>query len=228
MKVVFKLGGSIFAPKKIDTAFLKKLVSKIFEFSQKNEIAIVVGGGSLSREYDKLGRIFTQNEDLLDLIGIFAARLNAALLTAALGKNAAAEIPRNEKEFLRIAKKSPGKIIVAGGFRPRQRTDAVAVEIAKAWHANLVIKGTDVPCVYDKDPKKYKNAKPIKNISYEELLRIARESTQRANKPVIMDLEGAKILRKNRIKLAVVSGSDLANLQKVFEGKEFRGTRVGF
>lgn len=84
MKIVLKIGGSILMPKEVDVNFIKKLAAKLTQWAKKHEIAVVIGGGALSRDFDKIGRKITKDEDFLDLLGIYASRLNAALLIAAL------------------------------------------------------------------------------------------------------------------------------------------------
>ena len=227
MKIVLKIGGSIIMPKQIDVNFIKKLAAKLSQWAKRHEIAVVVGGGALSREFDKIGRKFTKDEDYLDLLGIYASRLNAALLVAALGNSACPVIPRSEVEFLDMTLKFPQKVIVCGGFRPKQRTDAVAVEIAKVWSADYVIKGTNVDYVYDKDPKKNKNAKPIKQMSFDDLRKYA-DQTHKANQPTIMDFVSAGMIASDRIKVAVLNGKNLENIEKFLNREECKGTKIGF
>ncbi len=214
-------------PKQVDLNFVKKLAVHLIEWAKKHEIAVVIGGGALSREIDKIGRKITKDEDFLDLLGIYASRLNAALLIAALENSACPVIPRSEVEFLDLTLKYPQKIIVCGGFRPKQRTDAVAVEIAKVWNADYVIKGTDVDYVYDRDPKKSKNAKPIKEMSFDDLRKYA-DKTHKANQPAIMDYVSAGMIANERIRVAVVNGKNLGNIEKFLNRQEFKGTRIGF
>ncbi|MFH1424943.1 MAG: UMP kinase [archaeon] len=227
MKAVLKFGGSILAPNSVDFEFLEKLASSVSNWSAEHELAIVVGGGKLSREFGKAGKKFTKDPRLLDLIGIQASRFVASTLISALDQNACPEVPRSEAEFIALTKAHPGKIIVAGGFRPGQRTDAVAVEIAKTWGAELVVKGTDVDYVYDSDPKKNKDAKPLETISYEELKKLGDQEHE-ANKATIMDKVAAEMLAESKIKMAIVNGKDLANIEKILSNQEFTGTRIGF
>jgi len=228
MKVVIKLGGSVFIQEGLNKALLIKLVTKLKEWSTNHEIAVVVGAGELNRKYADVCREFTKNEDLVDLFGIHVARMNASILIAALDGLACDNIPRSEEEFLVLAEKNPSKIIIAGGFRPKQRTDAVAVEIAKAWGADLVIKGTNVDYVFDKDPNKSEDAKPIKEISYAELEKMVNVGEFKAASPTIMDRTAAGILVKEKIKVVILNGSDLENIGKVLAGEDFNGTKVGF
>jgi len=228
MKAVLKLGGSVFSAEGVDRDFLETVSSKIGEWARVHQIAVVVGGGKISREYGELGRKFTSDEDLLDTVGIMASRVNASLLLAALGDLAATEIPKSEEEFINISEKNPGKVIVAGGFRPGQRTDAVSAEIAEVWGAEMVIKCTDVDYIYDKDPNKFEDAKKLESVSFEELKKLAGSEEHRANVSTIMDPVAAKILSEKGIKAAVVNGKDLENIGRILDGKEFKGTRVGF
>ena len=227
MKVVIKIGGSILVPKEFDTAFAKKLAEKLKEWSRKHEIAIVIGGGKLSREFGEIGRKITDDEDFLDLIGIYASRLNAAMVIASLGNSACPVIPRSEIEFLEASDKFKGKIIVCGGFRPKQRTDAVAVEVANEWKADFVIKCTNVDYVYNKDPNKHKDAKPIKELSFEEIKEYA-DKEHRANQPTIMDAVSAAMIAKEKVKVAVLNGKKLENIEKFLNREDFKGTRIGF
>lgn len=228
MKAVLKFGGSILAPKSgVNVDFIKELSQFLIEQSKKHELAVVVGAGKLSREYGEIGRKFTQNEDLLDMIGIMVARLNASLLITALGDHACPKVPHSEEKFLNLSKEYPGKIIVSGGFRPRQRTDAVAIEIAEKWGAEIVIKGTNVNYVYDKDPNKFTDAKPLKNISYEQLKELG-DQKHMANSATIIDSKASKLLAEKKMKLAIVNGTKLDNIAKILAGKSFVGTKIGF
>jgi len=223
MRAVLKFGGSVF-----EGEFIHQAADRLKAWSKGHKLAVVVGGGKLSRDFGALGRELTSDEDLLDSIGIFSARLNASLLIAALGDDACPEIPRSEDEFMRLAEKYPNKIIVSGGFRPKQRTDAVAVEIAQAWGAEVVVKGTDVDYAYDRDPKQFEDAKPLEEVSFEELERMVSSTEYKANAPTIMDRAAAALLRENNIKVAIVNGRDLGNIENILEGKDFKGTKIGF
>jgi uridylate kinase len=210
-----------------DIEFIREFSTFLITQSQDHKLAVVVGAGKYSREFGKLGREFTPDEDRLDVIGIMVARVNASILICALGDYACPEIPRSEEEFLQLTKKYPDKIIVSGGFRPRQRTDAVAVEIAKEWGADLIIKGTDVDYVYDKDPGKFDNAKPLKEVSFETLQSLG-DHDHVANSSTIIDSKASEILVKNNIKLAIINGKNLENVAKILSGDNFKGTKVGF
>ncbi len=226
MKAVLKIGGSVIAeePLKLD---IKKLVQFLKKWSKNHELTVVVGGGRTSRALDTVARSFTDKEELLDNVGIYASRLNASVLIAALDGKACSKIPRNEKEFSKLSEDFKGKIIVSGGFRPGQRTDAVSVQIAKTWGADTVFKCTNVDYVYDKDPLTNPDAKPIEKMTFKTLRKLA-DKTEKANSPTIMDKVAADMLLEEDIKLIVLDGRNLSNIGKALNGKEFRGTKIGF
>jgi uridylate kinase len=150
------------------------------------------------------------------------------MLISALGEIACPEIPRSEAEFSELTKKYPEKIIISGGFRPRQRTDAVAVEIAKTWGAKMIIKGTNVDYAYDKDPNEFENAKPLKKLTFAELRKLGDQEHTQACAPTIMDAKASELLVKEKIKIAIVNGKNLENIAKILAGEKFTGTQVGF
>ena len=53
-KVVISVGGSAINPGKIDIRFLKELKRVVLNFSRRNKVILVCGGGYLAREYINL------------------------------------------------------------------------------------------------------------------------------------------------------------------------------
>jgi predicted uridylate kinase len=117
----------------------------------------VVNRGSTARHYISMARRLGVNESWSDLLGINISRINALLLNALLGDITYNYIPRNVDEVLTAW--SSGKVVTLGGLQPGQSTNAVAMIIAELVGADLVVNATDVDGVYDKDPKKYSDAK---------------------------------------------------------------------
>lgn len=82
---VISLGGSIIAPRGVDTGFLKgftRLVEGYLEADEARKLIIVCGGGSLARDYQAALRevaVEPRSEDL-DWVGIAATRVNGELL----------------------------------------------------------------------------------------------------------------------------------------------------
>lgn len=227
MRIVFDMGGSVLCPDGIpDMKYIKKFSKFVIDLKRKkHRIIVVTGGGKVAKSYIEAARKFKPDEDTLDFIGILGTRMNAMILISALGKHAYDRLVKN-KERLEEAIKS-GKVVVMGGTVLRQTTDAVSVAAAEFFKANLIIIGTDVKGIYDKDPDKHKGAKLLKSISAKELYEMVKVKKHRAGPLTIMDPIAAKLLEQTRIKTIVLNGKDFKNMKKVIQGKKFTGTVIG-
>jgi len=219
---VFSLGGSVFCKEEIDITFLKKFKSFILKWiKKKKKFLIFVGGGKTARIYQKAGRKFGVKNEQLDWIGIFATFLNAQLIKSIFGNFAFEKILSDPTKKIKTKK----KIIIFGGWKPGRSTDYDCVLAAKTFKVKRVINLSDIDYVYDKDPKKFKDAKPLKRISFDDLLKIiGKEWIPGANLP--FDPEAAKIAKNEKIKVIILNGKNLKNLEKVFLEKKFKGTLI--
>ena len=224
MKVVISVGGSILVPSDIDTAYIKDFAKLANELSNKHKIAIVTGGGRTARKYISPAREFGASEIFCDMIGISATRLNARLLSAAIGDKANMEPPR---EFMTAMKAFDfGKLVVMGGTHPGHSTDAVSALLAEYVGADLLINASDVDGIYDKDPGKHKDAKRYERIPIDKLVDMVKSYSAGAGKYELVDILAAKIIQRSKTKTIFVNGRDLKNLKNAIEGKKFTGTVV--
>jgi len=226
MRIVFGIGGSIICPRGLpDVLYLKRLSRFMVKLRQKHEIIIIIGGGKMTKDYIKTTRKLKPSENLLDQMGILGTRMNALTLVAALGKHAYPKVVENKEELEHgIASK---RIVVLGGTVPGQTTDAVAVAAAKFFRADLLIIGTNVKGVYDKDPHKYRNANMLPKISPKEVYRMVRAKKHMAGPIGVMDQVAAKLLVDTRIKTVFLDGRKLDNMKNALQGKKFTGTVIG-
>ncbi|MEM4311087.1 MAG: UMP kinase [Nitrososphaerales archaeon] len=201
MNIVVKLSGSLFKPENFDKL---KPFKELFEnFHDKGyHLILVAGGGDVARKYIEFCRKFQVNEGRLDEIGILASKLNAKLLASLLQDKAYSHIPENLKE-VSLALES-NKIVCCGGFHPGHSTNAVAALIAEYIKADLFINATDVDGIYDKDPKKYRDAKKIKEIRVQELFKMLSEDKMIAGSYELLDLLSLKILERSKLKAKVL------------------------
>jgi uridylate kinase len=227
MKIALKVGGSVLCPgESPDMQFVRRLSEVLINISGEHSIVVVAGGGRLARAMmDDARAMGETSKDVLHDLGIDAARKNAAVLIKALGGSAFPEVPRDE-EGVRKALES-GKIVVVGGFRPGQTTDAVTLQSAEAVGAELVVIGTDVRGVYDRDPKKHKDAKFISMISAAELLKLVDTESVEPGTKTVIDPVAVRIMERTGMKVAVVDIRNIDNLEKAVGGAEFDGTLVG-
>jgi uridylate kinase len=162
--------------------------------------------------------------DELHSIGIEAARMNASALITELGDKAFLEVPKDEDEAK--AAFSHGRIVVVGGFRPGQTTDAVTVQSAEAIGADLIIIGTDVKGVYDKDPNKHEDARFIPEISALDLREMVEAAGLEPGKNTIVDPVAARLIEKIGTRAVVLDVRDMDNLKKAIKGDGFEGTSI--
>ncbi len=221
MKIVFSVGGSLICPDEIDVEYVGKLASFIRELSKKHQIYIVVGGGKTARKYVSSARKFKANEFFCDMLGIEITRINACLLISAL--------KLNYMPYKTIEESSNGieKIVIMGGTHPMHTTDGVAAMLAENISADCFINLTNIDYVYDKDPKKFNDAKKIENLSYNELIKIVNQSEMTAGANNVLDLLAAKNIKRSSMKTFIISGKRLDSVEKAIEGKKFVGTLIG-
>ncbi len=222
MKLVISLGGSL-----ITSSLGEKLVGYV-EVLKKlkregHEIVVVCGGGEVARKYIEAGSVFTDNQGLLDLLGIMATRLNALLLIIGLGEDAHPFVLSTSEEVLE--RLNLGKILVCGGHEPGHSTDLRAAIIAELIGADLVINATNVDGVYDKDPRKNEDAKKLDELSYDEMLKIMAEQDLRAGGYALFDESAIKILKRSSIPLIVIDATDPEEIYRAVKG-EHKGSIV--
>jgi len=220
MKVVVSLGGSIVASPSVNKEFISDYAEMVLRLRKEGiNLATVVGGGKIARDYIEAARGFGASEDFCDEIGILATRMNASLLVSALGEEASRRIPVDIDEV------EEGKIIVMGGTVPGHTTDAVSAMLAKKINADLLINASNVNGIYDKDPKKFPDAKRLQKVRAEELLSLI-EGEHRAGITTILDIKAERIIIEEKIRTLVLNGRDLENMERAIKGESFKGTEV--
>lgn len=189
--ILIKLSGEVFATspqaKTIQSAdnnpqVLIWHIAEQLKILQKNyRIAIVVGGGNFFRG-KKEGKILGLRQQAADTIGMFASVMNGFIIS---------DIVQQMGIFCTIASiyHLPGSIhildhasihqafnknhivIFAGGTgNPYFSTDTAAIIRALQIDTNIVWKASTADYVYDTDPKINIFAKPLKNLSYKDVL----------------------------------------------------------
>ncbi len=224
--IVISIGGSLIAPKEgIDPKFLAKLNEFVRTYvKQGKRFFLVSGGGRLARTYRDAGKsvIGDMTEDDLDWIGIHATRLNAHLLRTIFADIANPRIIENYDKRLNDWKEP---VVIGAGWKPGWSTDYDAVMLAKDYGANLVINLSNIYYVYDKDPNKYKDAKAIKRLTWEDLEKlVGTEWSPGINAP--FDPIAAQLAKKMDLTVIVTHGEDFKNLANIIEGDSFKGTVI--
>lgn len=223
--IAISLGGSIVIPEEIDIKFLKKFKIYIESILPRyDKVFLVLGGGKTCRKYQQaassLNKKNITNEDL-DWIGIHTIYLNAFMVKTVFKEYAYEHIITNPNKKVKTNK----KIIVAGAWKPGMSSDGDLVLIAKTFGLQEVINLSNISHIYDKDPSKYKDAKPYKNITWQQVQEIVgKKWIPGTNTP--FDPTAVKFAKKLNLKVVILKGTDLANLKNYIDGKKFKGTVI--
>lgn len=222
---IIALGGSVVSPAfgKINIRFLKKFQEFILNYlKQGKKFIIVVGGGKTSRLYQKAASkiVNVSNEDL-DWLGIHSTHLNAHLLRTIFFKQAYPVIFDKPQKPV----KGNPSLIIASGWHTGYSTDFTTVCLAQRFKADSIIIASNISYVYEKDPAKYKGAKKLKEISWQDYRKLITGYWKPgANAPV--DPVAAKLAQKIKLKAILLRGTDLKNLENYLEKKKFKGTII--
>lgn len=213
-------------PKHVDWKFLKKFRELILKQIKKGKkFIIITGGGYAAREYQNNACKVTElTKDDRDWLGIHATRMNAHLVRTIFRSNAHPVINTNPhalEDFYNFT----GSIMVAAGWRPGFSTDFDAVTLGKYFQAKQVVNLSNIDFVYDKDPKKFKNAKKIKEISWTDFRKIVGDKWDPGmNAP--FDPVASKIAQEAQMEVVIMNGKKLKNLEDYLGGKKFTGTVI--
>ncbi|KKS97955.1 MAG: uridylate kinase, uridylate kinase [Candidatus Gottesmanbacteria bacterium GW2011_GWA2_43_14] len=223
--IVISLGGSLVVPNGgIDTRFLKE-----FNMFIRQKIArgwrffIVVGGGATARHYiDSAREIVGQISDWdLDFLGIHSTHLNAHMIRTIFRDVAHPRVIMNyQKKIVNLQE----PLVIAAGWKPGCSTDYDAMLLVRDYGANALINMSNIDSVYDKDPKKFPEALPVKKISWREFEKmITGKWSPGFSSP--FDPVATKLAIQLDCSVYVI-GKNLDNLGKLLEGKDFEGTLI--
>ncbi|MGE4525956.1 MAG: UMP kinase, partial [Sphaerochaeta sp.] len=164
---VISLGGSIIAPDKVDTAFLRQLNEALRTYlieDRSRKIILVCGGGSPARVYQQAMREIREDVDSeeLDWLGIRATHINGQLVKAMLSEFCTDNLITDPTGHINFR----GQVLVAAGWKPGFSTDNDAVILAERFEGRLIINLSNIAKDYTDDPKKNPDAKPLDSISW--------------------------------------------------------------
>lgn len=217
MRIVVRIGGSVVASP-VNTELMSKYADIIKAVKQQgHDVAVVLGGGALAREFIGIAKNLGLDMTAQDEIAISCSRLFAQLFLKKIGEAGCSKVAITLDDAAQCL--TEGKIVVMGGLKPGITTDAVAALVAERINAELLVKGTDQDGVYDKDPRKHTDAVKLDRLSLEDLAGIFEESVHKAGIHQIIDPEAVKVLKRKRLKLVVVNGFKPENILAAIKGE---------
>ena len=223
-RILIKLSGESLVGKSsygIELKTVDKLSQDIYSLKKCNlEICIVIGGGNIFRGIAASAKGMDRAN--ADYMGMLATIMNSLALQNSLEKlnletrvMSALPIQSVCETYIRrraIRHMQKGRLVIcsAGTGNPYFSTDTAASLRAAELNCDYIYKATQVDGVYNKDPKKDKNAKLFKFISYDEYLRKNLK---------IMDSAAISIARDNSIPIKIFSIKKNDCLKKVYNKK---------
>jgi len=205
--IIISVGGSLIFPEEIDVSWIKEFKKVVEKNLGKYRFVFICGGGKICRKYQNaLREINPDAEDMdLDWLGIEVTKVNASLINKIFNKKVHEKIIDNPNRKINFR----ADILIAGGWKPGFSTDMDAILLAKNLKVKKVINFTNIDYVYDKDPRKYPEANPIKSTSWKDFRKILpKEWSPGLNSP--FDPMAAKEAEKLGIEVAVLNGKNLS------------------
>ena len=211
-------GGATFG---ISAEKVRELATEIADVAATGvQIGLVVGGGNIFRGVAaaaaKMDRVTG------DHMGMLATVINSLALSDALeqmGKPtrvmSAIEMHQVAEPYIRrraIRHLEKGRIVIfaAGTSNPYFSTDTAATLRALEIKAEVIVKGTRVDGVYDKDPLKFPDATKYQEVSYLEVLSKALG---------VMDATSIAMCRDNRLPIIVFNLNTTGNIMRIADGE---------
>ncbi len=228
---VIALGGSLLRPEEEESrdmwfGQLKQMLVHLEGLGSK--VGIVVGGGAPAREGIEIARKHVSDERRLDEIGIAATRINATIIQQVLsqvGIDVAPEIPHSTEKGAELLQEH--SVVCMGGTLPGHTTDAVAVGLAADAGASGCIIATNVPYVYDSDPRENPDAIHFESLTMSELGVICGVGEPlAAGSSAVVDPVAVQRAMDDSLGLAIVDGRDMGRLENAILGLQFEGTLV--
>ncbi len=230
-RVLLKLSGEVLAGEGefgLSTSALSRICREVKEVWEEGvEMGIVIGGGNIFRGMEGVASGIDRATS--DYMGMLATVINALALQSSLENlgvptrvQTALEMRQLAEPYIRrraMRHLEKGRVVVfAGGTgNPFFTTDTAAALRAAEIGAQVILKGTKVNGVYNKDPQKHPDAIRFSRVSYIEVL---------DNNLRVMDPTAISLCMENEIPIVVFSILVEGNIKKAVMGEKV-GTYVG-
>lgn len=219
-RILFKVSGEGLAGEKgfgYDDLSLKEIAQKIKSIHELGiELCLVVGGGNIFRgaQNTKMDR------NNADYMGMLATVMNGIALETYLSDigieseiQSALAIDKlcdryNRNKAIKSLKNGKILLFVAGTGNPFFTTDTASTLRAIEMQCDAIFKGTKVDGVYDKDPKKFYDAKRYKTITFDDVIK---------NDLKIMDQTAFALAKDNNLPIVVFKLDKMDSIRKIID-----------
>jgi len=229
-RILLKLSGEVLAGEQdfgIDPTKATQLANEIKSIHEMGvDIILIIGGGNIFRGLQAASKGMDRVTG--DYLGMLATIMNSISLQDALEKNgvetrtlSAITVSQISEPYIRrraLRHLDKGRVvIVAGGTgNPYFTTDTAAALRATELKAQVLLKGTKVDGVFDKDPVVHSDAVRYSNVSFTEVL---------GKNLRVMDLTAITLCKENALPICVFNINNKGDLKRVVEGKNI-GTTI--
>ena len=222
-RILLKVSGEALMGKTeygLDVKIVNYIANEIKEvFINNYQICLIIGGGNIFRGIQGASEGIDRSTS--DYMGMLATVINALSMQSALEKIdvptrvqsaiAMSQIaePYIRRKAIRHLEKKRIVIFAAGTGNPFFSTDTAAALRASEMNCSMIVKGTKVDGIYDKDPIIHKDANFYKNISYIEVL----------NKNLrVMDSTAISLAKESKIPIIVTNLSTKNSMLNAIRG----------
>ncbi len=223
-RLILKLSGEILAGEQgfgIDNNSISRLVKEVKSiYNLGIGLGIIIGAGNIFRGI----KLSVQGMDRVtgDNLGMLGTVMNAIAFQQALSQAgcsatamSAVNISRIIEPYVRyqaleLVNKREIVIIAGGTGNPYFTTDSAAALRAAELKAEVVLKGTKVDGVYDKDPVVHTDAKKYSEITFSKVI---------SDNLRVMDLTAMTLCKENSIPIIVFNIHKQGDLKKVVLGE---------
>lgn len=229
-RILLKLSGEVLMGKRdygIENSVVKSIADEISGVhGLGTDVSVVIGGGNIFRGVSASAK--GMDRASADYVGMLATVINALILQEALEKNgtftrvmSAIEMkelaePYIRRKATRHLEKGRVVIFAAGTGNPYFTTDTAASLRAMEINADVILKGTKVDGVFDKDPMKHDDAVMFETLKYIDVLKMGLK---------VMDSTAVSMCMDNNLPIIVFNIKRPGNLSRIARG-EHVGTVV--
>lgn len=224
-RILLKLSGEALSSpdNPIDLKIISELCDEIAEAVALGiEIAIVVGGGNFIRGKVVSGEVIERVQ--ADYMGMIATVMNGIAIQGSLERKGIATRLQSAIEMNKVAEPlivrranrhlEKGRVVIfaAGTGSPFFSTDTTAALRASEIDADIILMAKNgVDGVYDKDPRKYNDAKKFEELTYKDLLSYDLE---------VMDSTAASLCKETNKNVIVFNMNKVGNILKIIQGEK--------
>src|SRR4030067_829824 len=179
MEAVIKVGGSLAE----DPAGLRAICKKLGEIAKKHMILVVPGGGKFADVVRVFDQQFALSRKISHKMAILGMDQFGLLLSQIISDSCATYLLNDAKQLSgsgAVPIFLPSRLMFEEDPLEHSWTvtsDSIAAYIASRLQANKLVLVTDVDGIFTNDPKKYLDAKLIKELSARELLELDKRTS---------------------------------------------------